>query len=95
MVDGKELKEQELEKVNGGFEAGQDVLYSFNAGDCFREPDGDCLAVIGNYKNLKKRENVTCYKRIEPYSSYLIVKCSAAELASYEYVGQFVPGYYG
>lgn len=47
MKDSKEIKDEELEKVNGGYSNGNNS-YPHNVGDCYLSSDGIRICVITN-----------------------------------------------
>ena len=90
MPEKNELIEEELEKVNGGFEIGQPVTvipYSFEAGECFGDEmlyykvrntytnvSGDTFISVIQY-NLLENTQIYCYQK-------------ASILASRSYLGK-------
>ena len=64
MNDIKELKDEELEKVNGGFTANADGTYSFKAGDAFRQnlhSRGNKYEVMRDYENVTPDTKIECW----------------------------------
>ena len=90
MPEKNELIEEELEKVNGGFETGQPVTvipYSFEAGECF----GDEMLyykVQNNYTNVGGDTSISVIQYDLLQNTQINCYQKASFLASRGYIGK-------
>ena len=55
------IKDKELNKVNGGFEQGTAVVYSFEEGDCFGVKFKNVYKVLHSYEALRPDEEIQAF----------------------------------